>query len=358
MTPPLVRLDNVDVALAGKTILRGVSWRLRSGEHWAILGENGSGKSTLLRLIRGELWPEPGHGRRVYALDGAEQTTAVGVKESMACVSPELQQRYLQQEWRLTGRQVIESGFGGGDYRYQPLKAGQQKRAARMARLLGVEQLLGRNAQELSTGELRRVLIARALVAAPRVLVCDEICDGVDAAARAGLLATLDRVARNGTQLLFTTHRAEELVPAIRHRLVLERGRIVECGRLEKSVRRGQPPRPVPTAVESRTDASANLLPLPARHERGEGRGEGRSKKNGPPLPGPLLPRREERENLGHPAGCRPPLPSTPERPHSRINTFGRNSAKWRRQTGQLWLPSVSWNSWRTPRAVSNSSNC
>ncbi len=238
MTRPLVKIENVDVALDGKTILRDVSWRLRPGEHWAVLGGNGSGKSTLLRLIRGELWPAPARGQRVYALDGEEQSSAVGVKEAMPLVSPELQQRYLQQEWRLTGRQVIESGFGGGDYVYQRLTAGQARSVARVARLMDAEDLLGRNVQELSTGELRRVLIARALAGAPRVLVCDEICDGLDAAARGGLLQTLNDVARRGTQLLFTTHRSEELPPALTHWLVLEKGRVVESARLKANTAR------------------------------------------------------------------------------------------------------------------------
>src|SRR6266487_1054975 len=182
MTRPLVSLENVDVALDGQTILRAISWRLMPGEHWAILGGNGSGKSTFLRLVRGELWPAPGRGKRSYAVHGKEQATAVGVKAAMALVSPELQQRYLRQEWRLTGRQVIESGFGGGDYVYERLKRKQADAVARAAQWMGTEKLLRRNAQELSTGELRRLLIARALAGAPRVLACDEICDGLDAA--------------------------------------------------------------------------------------------------------------------------------------------------------------------------------
>ena len=234
MTTPLVKFENVDVALNGKLILRGVSWQLLPGQHWAILGANGSGKSTLLRLIRGELSPIPGRGSRVYALDGVEQSTAVGVQEAIACVSPEMQQRYLQQEWSLTARQVIESGFCGGDYAYRRLTSAQKKRALTLARRLAVETLLRRNVQELSTGELRRVLIARALASKPRALVCDEICDGVDAGARGCLLETLDHVARNGTQLLFVSHRADELVEAITHRLVMDRGQIVECGSMEK----------------------------------------------------------------------------------------------------------------------------
>ena len=172
MTPPLISLESVDVALGGTTILRGINWRLRAGEHWAILGGNGSGKSTLLKLIRGELWPAPGGGRRVYGFDGDEQATAVGIREKIALVSPELQGRYLQQEWRLTGRQVIRSGFQGGDYVYQRPTRKQKDYAQSIGEMLGVDDLLERNVQELSTGELRKTLIARALAGSPRVLVC------------------------------------------------------------------------------------------------------------------------------------------------------------------------------------------
>jgi molybdate transport system ATP-binding protein len=227
VTLPLIKLENVEVAVDGKTILRGINWNLQPGEHWAILGGNGSGKSTLLKLIRSELWPAPGCGHRVYGFDGDEQTTAVGIKEKIAVVSPELQSRYLQQEWRLNGLQVIHSGFGGGDYVYQRPTTAQRQRAATIHRLVGVEEFLSRNVQELSTGELRKVLIARALAGAPRVLACDEICDGLDARSRTGLLQTLHRVARQGTQLLYVTHRAEEIIPSITHRLELKAGRIL-----------------------------------------------------------------------------------------------------------------------------------
>jgi molybdate transport system ATP-binding protein len=234
MTLPLVRLDNVDVALDGQMVLRRLSWRLLPGENWAVLGANGSGKSTFLRLVRGELWPAPGRGgTRIYALDGGEQTSAVGIKEKFALVSPELQARYLQQEWKLTGWQVVHSGLFGGDCVYQRLTPQQLTMAEFAIRLLGVEALLTRNVQELSTGELRKVLIARALSGSPRVLVCDEICDGLDAASRGSLLEALGRIARNGTQLLYTTHRSEEFIPALTHRLVLDRGRIAEQGALK-----------------------------------------------------------------------------------------------------------------------------
>jgi molybdate transport system ATP-binding protein len=235
---PLIRLDGVDVAIEGVTILREVRWCLREGEHWAVLGGNGSGKSTFLKLIRGELAPAPGGmGRRVYGFDGDEQVTAVGVKEKVALVSPELQTRYLTQEWALSVRAVIHSGITSSEYSPLRLRAEQKERADQIVELLGIDALLPRSVQALSTGELRKVLIARALAGAPRVLVCDEVCDGLDAASRANLLSALDRVARNGTQLLLTTHRSEELIPAITHRAVFQGGRMVEVGPLLPSLR-------------------------------------------------------------------------------------------------------------------------
>ena len=232
MTRALVQLENVDVALDGQIILRDLTWQLKPGEHWVILGGNGSGKSTLMKLIRGEVWPAPGcRGRRIYRLDGAEQSrTAIGIKEQIGCVSPELQEHYLQQAWTLTGLKVIHSGFLNTGFVQQKPTRGQAKFARQVIALLKIEPLLQRNVQQLSTGELRKILIARALVGAPRILICDEICDGLDAPSRIALLAAIEQVARAGTQILFTTHRREEILPAMTHGLILENGKIAWQG--------------------------------------------------------------------------------------------------------------------------------
>ena len=226
MTEPIVELRNVDVALNGTTILRDTNWQLCSGEHWALLGSNGSGKSTFLRLIRGDLWPIPGKGERIYRLDLVERSTAVSARKRVALVSPELHDRYLQQDWRLTGRQVIYSGFVNGDYPYIKPNADQKRFAEEIVDLLRVHHLLRCNVQQISTGELRKLLIARALATRPAILALDEVCDGLDAPSRAALLEMLDRLARSGMQMIVATHRREEIFPAITHVLELENGRI------------------------------------------------------------------------------------------------------------------------------------
>lgn len=227
---PLIELRNVDVALNRKTVLRDITWALRPGEHWMIGGANGSGKSTFLRLLRGEVWPAPNRGERIYRLDDSEQTTAIEVRRHIALVSPELQERYLQQDWRLTGRDVIHTGFAQTDLLYVKLSGEQKRRAEVLAQELCITSLLNRDVQTLSTGELRKVLIARAVVAAPKLLLLDEVCDGLDAKSRRGLLQMIEIIARRGTQLVYTTHRADETLPVIKHVAELEYGRMIERG--------------------------------------------------------------------------------------------------------------------------------
>jgi molybdate transport system ATP-binding protein len=163
-------------------------------------------------------------------LNGEPQETAIGIQEQMPLVSPELQQRYLQRDWRLTALHTVHSGFGGGDYVYRKLTRSQEELALALIESFSLRALMKRWVHELSTGELRRVLIARALVSVPPVLICDEICDGLDPESRAAILQILNQAALRGTQLIYATHRTEELLPVLTHCLVLQHGRIIKQG--------------------------------------------------------------------------------------------------------------------------------
>ncbi len=260
----LIELCNVDVAFDGATVLRDVSWSLHGGQHWLIRGGNGSGKSTFLRLLRGEVWPMPKGGDRIYRLDGSTQLTAIEVRPHIALVSPEVQERYLQQEWRMTGRDVIETGFAQTDMLYVKLSRAQKTRAEGVSRELGITPLLERDMQSLSTGELRKLLVCRAVVGRPRVLLLDEVCDGLDAHFRGGLLRMIEVIASNGTQIIYTTHRDDEVLSVITHVAEFENGHLRQAkwSALAASAKRSREAKPVDLLRRTGPKAAEHSAPL------------------------------------------------------------------------------------------------
>jgi molybdate transport system ATP-binding protein len=225
---PLVTLDRVDVRLAGATLLADVSLEVRAGEGLAVVGPSGSGKSTLLRLVRGDVWPHPASaGRRLFHGPDGTSESPIGARERIALVAPEGQDAYVRHEWDLAVEAVIRSGFSGEIFPPEAATPAQSARIAEVAALLGAAHLLGRSVLELSRGELRRVLLARALAPGPELLLLDEPCEGLDPRARRDFLAHVSAVLRGETVgVVLATHREEELVPEI-GRVVEVRGGVV-----------------------------------------------------------------------------------------------------------------------------------
>jgi molybdate transport system ATP-binding protein len=229
--PPLVSLDQVDVVLSGAPVLLGVSLTLHAGEGLAILGGNGSGKSTLLRLLRGDVWPHPwSPGRRLFHGPDGSSESPIGVRERLALVAPEAQDAYQRRDWELPVEAVIRSGFFDALWPSEAATPAQAARVAEVAEAFGLGHLLGRSVLELSRGEGRRVLLARAVVARPAALLLDEACDGLDAAARGAFLELVSAAARGGTAVVMATHRPEEIVPEIARVARIEGGRILGIG--------------------------------------------------------------------------------------------------------------------------------
>ena len=242
---PLVRLAGACFDAGGTPILRDINWDLFPGQHWVVMGPNGAGKTTLLRLLRGDLWPTSSRSSRVYQLNGAPQISPVGFKESTALVSPELLERYQARNWNFTGWQVVCSGFAESVYLFEEPDPAQRQQALEVMETLGLAHLAGRPLMEMSLGQARRVLIARALVKKPRLLVLDECAEGLDRASRLQVLELVEQLADQGTQILQAAHRPEELFSGLTHALVLRQGRVIEQGSLEEI----SLPRPAATAA-------------------------------------------------------------------------------------------------------------
>jgi molybdate transport system ATP-binding protein len=259
----LVELRGAGVTRAGAALLSDVDFRLEPGQRWALLGVNGAGKTTFLRLLRGEIAPDErlgdAGGLRVFDLPGAggPQPTPLGLRQRLALVSGDMQDAFAAHGWTATGLDVVLSGFGDGPLLYAVPEPGQVAAAARLLDELGLSGLSGRPLARLSSGEGRRLLLARALVSGPDVLLLDECLEGLDAPARKDFLALLDRVAQAGPRLalLFATHRLDELPGCLTHALVLGAGRILQRGTLGEVL---------PTLHGN--DAAADSAPLALAH--------------------------------------------------------------------------------------------
>jgi molybdate transport system ATP-binding protein len=241
---PLISLAHVNLHLQGHHVLKDVTWQLDAGEHWAFTGRNGSGKSSLLRVIRGDQWIDPDGGTRTYAFDGVATRGVISARAQIGVVTPEQQERYTRLELPITGRAVVASGLDDTIYLHRSLTASEAPAVDAILERLHLERFANVRMRALSFGQMRRILIARALVRTPRILVLDEFTSGLDRDARREILTLLDELAPT-VQLIFASHRAEEFVAAVSHRATLRDGHIVERGT-------GRPAR---TAVAARTMA-------------------------------------------------------------------------------------------------------
>ena len=226
--PPLIDIRDATVYLGRLPVLHSVNWSIRQGEHWAVLGENGAGKSTLLRLAAGEEYPAVGgvvFRHTPYGTPVSDQET---LRKGVRLLSDALQANYA---YNLPGLDLVLSGFEAsiGTYReYLPEELAEARERIRLVSgSRSRENLEARPIRSLSTGELRRLLLARALVGAPYLLLLDEPFSGLDEAARRHMRDLLEDIAATGTQLAMVSHHESDLPACITHALRLDRGRVM-----------------------------------------------------------------------------------------------------------------------------------
>lgn len=232
---PVLELSHATVVKAGRAVLDDLTLTIRRGEHTAILGPNGAGKSMLLALLT--------HDERPLALDdGSEPVRVFGesnwnvfdLRSQLGIVSADLHQKFVagNSEGRITGEAAVLSGFlaSRGLLRYGNVTREMRRRAARALEAAGASHLAGRKLDEMSSGEARRVLLARALVTDPRALVLDEPTTGLDLAARHAFMENIRAIAREKATIILITHHIDELFPEIGRVVLLRAGRIAAEG--------------------------------------------------------------------------------------------------------------------------------
>ena len=231
-----VELARVDLDRAGRSVLRGIDWTIEPGERWILAGANGAGKTQLMKLVAGAVWPSPsGRGSRHYRWRNEVWRTPFEVKDEIAYLGAERQDKYERYAWNHTVQQVVGTGLHRTDIPLDPLSTDDRRRIAALLARFRIAHLADRSFLTLSYGERRLTLLARALASTPRLLLLDELLNGLDAPNRFRAMRWLDQTSRSHLPWVLSTHRADEVPRSATHALVLDAGRVAYLGRVSRA---------------------------------------------------------------------------------------------------------------------------
>jgi iron complex transport system ATP-binding protein len=231
-TAPLLELRDVSVVRGDNLALDRVSLRIERGEHLCVLGPNGCGKSTLIKTLTRECYPRACEDSSIRIL-GRDLWNIFELRSLLGIVSPDLLAACTTDA---TGLDVVLSGFFSSTRifpNHQPLADHRQRAEAALERL-GIGHLAKRPLAEMSSGEAKRALIARALVREPQTLLFDEPGNALDIAGQVELRDTMRELALAGLGILLVTHHVSEIIPEIERVVLLQNGRILADGAKEK----------------------------------------------------------------------------------------------------------------------------
>lgn len=231
---PIIEVENASVvSSSGVEILDDISFSVSHGQHTAVLGPNGAGKTSLIRLITQHYRPFTGAKKKASVrLFGRERWDVFALRSHLGVVSDEQQQEFITQNGHLSGADVVLTSFfaSRGLFRHQKVTAGMRERSAEALSQMKANHLSQKPLDEMSQGEARRILIARALAPDPAALLLDEPTSGLDVVARRRFLETVRQLARSGKTVILATHHIEEIFPEIGRVILLDDGIIVENG--------------------------------------------------------------------------------------------------------------------------------
>mgnify|MGYP001171437109 CR=1 FL=1 len=223
-------IESASVIRNGITLLDSINWEIKQNEHWAIIGRNGSGKTLTLQMILGYLWPSKGQITLLQEKFG--ECNLRELRKQVAWVSHSLQFQMMQ-PWNVL--EIVLSGFHNSIGLHDEVNPEMIAKAKDLLIKLECQDLLDRNYDTLSCGEQKRILLARALVVDPKLLILDEPCTGLDLKSREEFLNWIEENVKdnNNLNVIFVSHHIEEIMPFISHCLLVKNGKIIGRGAKE-----------------------------------------------------------------------------------------------------------------------------
>lgn len=230
----VLRLEEVSLKRDGKWILQNVTWQIEKGQHWVLFGLNGAGKTAILNMLHAEYFPTKG---KVTVLGKEFGKSYLGEKlrKQIGFVSSSLQQKFYPVD---SAFEIVLSGGFASIGLYETPTDEMRGKAISLLKEMGCFHYANQTYETLSQGEKQRVLIARALMADPSLLVLDEPANGLDFIAREHLLESIDKIAKNpnGPTIIYVTHHVEEILPVFTKTLLLKAGQVFSSGNTDEMI--------------------------------------------------------------------------------------------------------------------------
>lgn len=227
----MICFEDVSLRRSGKWLLRNINWKVEKGEHWVLYGLNGAGKTLLLNIINGYYYPTSGKVF-VFGKQFGKVNIRDEIRRKIGFVSSSLQERFYKTD---TAYDIVLSGAYTSIGLYEEPTEEVKRKGLLLMEQLGCTEFRDRAYHLLSQGEKQRVLIARAMMNDPEILILDEPVNGLDFVVREQVLESIEEIARkeNGPAILYVTHHAEEILPVFNKILLLKKGEVYAKGRKE-----------------------------------------------------------------------------------------------------------------------------
>lgn len=229
---PVIEMKRVNITKGRATILHDVNLMIDSGERVVILGPNGSGKSSLIKTMIGDNRFDTSVEGASVKIRGKEEWSLFNVRRAFGTVSGDLQHEFYRD---LTALEAVISGYFGsvGTNRSQEVTESMRDAAVRSLSCIGISHLARRTMSTLSTGEARRVLIARALVNEPEALILDEPMSSLDLTGKCSVRSSMRMLAQSGKTIILVTHDPSDIIPEIERVIMMRDGSIFKDGGMD-----------------------------------------------------------------------------------------------------------------------------
>jgi iron complex transport system ATP-binding protein len=232
---PLIQFKNVTIIKGNyRKILDGITVTILEGENVAILGPNGAGKSSFIKTITREHYPIPAGKQFVFKIWGQENWDVFDLRNRLGVVTNSLQHIHTRE---ISGMDIVLSGFFGSiGLWHQVITVTMRRKVQQVLEFLEIAHLTQSKMTEMSSGEARRFLIARALVHKPKALILDEPTNSLDLHALHIFRKTLRKIAESGTSVILVTQNLQDIIPEIHRVILMKRGKLVYDGPKEAAL--------------------------------------------------------------------------------------------------------------------------